>query len=334
MKLRTGLSVFNGGGGAHHSLSKENFTFDNFYFSEIDKYANIINQKHFPKDIPLGDIMNWESWNIDWSSVDLIMGGSPCTGFSRSGKLGGTKAKITKNNITEDIVVTTLKKYLELKSSSSTDGVTVEFLSQSALIWEFFLIVNHVKKHNPNVKFFLENVQMDALYSDMITKNLGVEPILINSALISPQQRKRLYWCNWETWQPEQVENLNCKNFMFDLSIGSGVCELKHFKDGFQIKHCANAVDIKGMECIKRVYHPDGKCPTLTTMGGGHREPKLLCKDGNYRKANIIEMERFAGLDDNYTEGVSNTQRKKIIGNGWELNTIRFLLRCLKKSLK
>lgn len=93
------------------------------------------------------------------------------------------------------------------------------------------------------------------------------------------------------------------------------------------IGHVANAIDIKGMDCIKRVYHPAGKAPTLTTMQGGHREPKILINESQYRKATIVEMERMQGLPDNFTHGVSDTQRKKIIGNGWSIPVIAHILK-------
>ena len=90
--------------------------------------------------------------------------------------------------------------------------------------------------------------------------------------------------------------------------------------------HVANAVDIKGMDCIKRVYHQNGKAPTLTTMGGGHREPKVLCNDNYYRKLTPLECERLQTFPDNWTSCVSNTQRYKALGNAWTVDVIAHIL--------
>ena len=89
------------------------------------------------------------------------------------------------------------------------------------------------------------------------------------------------------------------------------------------------ANDIKGFDIIKRVYSPQGKSPTLTTMQGGHRQPKVAM-DNLYRKLTPLECERLQTLPDNYTEGVSNTQRYKMIGNGWTVDVIAHILRGIK----
>ena len=98
-------------------------------------------------------------------------------------------------------------------------------------------------------------------------------------------------------------------------------------KDGC---HQVGEADIKGYDIIKRVYGVHGKSPALTTMQGGHREPKIACPDKiHWRKLTPLEMERLQTLPDNYTEGVSNTQRKKMIGNGFTVDVVAYILKSI-----
>ena len=91
--------------------------------------------------------------------------------------------------------------------------------------------------------------------------------------------------------------------------------------------HIGTAVDIKGHDQIKRVYSPDGKSSTLTTCGGGHREPKVAIDDVYWRKLTPVECERLQTVPDNYTNHVSNTQRYKMLGNGWTIEVIAHILK-------
>ena len=225
-----------------------------------------------------------------------------------------------------------------------------------------------------------------------------MEKTLINSALVSAQNRNRYYWTNFEVTQPEdkgillkdiiegehidlydELENdirngevtseqklngisqtmkraLNngknpeqkansltaCAykgmgtNGMTNVLIQAGVqkdnvvvlrpCErIKDGNDG----HIATATDIRGMDCIKRVYGADGKAPTLTTMGGGHREPKVMISDVLYRKLTPLECERLQTFPDNWTDCISNTQRYKSLGNAWTIDVIAHILKCI-----
>lgn len=180
------LSLFDGMSCGRIALDRLGVEVDHYYSSEIDKFARKEAAANWPDNIQLGDVNNWREWDIDWSSIDLIMGGSPCQGFSSSGKHGGTKAELNG----ETFIVSTREHYLELKGKGAV------FLSCSHLFWEYVLILDHVKAANPNVKFLLENVKMKQMYLDMITETLSVEPVLINSALVSAQNRQRWYWTN------------------------------------------------------------------------------------------------------------------------------------------
>src|SRR5690606_20355187 len=131
----------------------------------------------YPGIIRLGDVTKWRDWGIDWSSIKLVIGGSPCQGFSSAGKQGGTKSTV--NGV--EVIVSDRETYHAVKKAG---GV---FLSQSHLFWGYVLILDHVKAHNPRVAFMLENVKMSKNNLDMITSALGVAPVFINSAVLSAQ---------------------------------------------------------------------------------------------------------------------------------------------------
>ena len=167
MRIRNVLSLFNGMSCGNIALDRAGIEFDTYCSSEVDKYANIVTQANYPDTAQLGDVTKWREWDIDWSSIDLLIGGSPCQGFSFAGK--------------------------QLAFDDP----------RSALFFEYLNILNHIKKHNPDVKFLLENVKMKSEYLDIISSMLGVKPVFINSSLVSAQNRQRYYWANWIFEEPE-----------------------------------------------------------------------------------------------------------------------------------
>ena len=233
------LSLFNGISGLHLSCERAGIEVGTCYYSEIDKFANKVTEHHYPNDIALGDVTKWREWNIDWSSIDLVGAGFPCQSWSLAGQQLGDKDE------------------------------------RGMLFWTTLEIIKHVLYFNPSAKFLMENVKMKKEFEEYITHHttqaLGyVEKTLINSALVSAQNRNRYYWTNFEVTQPSD-KGVLLKDILEDID-GDRPCN--RVKDGNQ-GHIATATDIKGMDCIKRVYGTDGKAPTLTTMGGGHREPKV-----------------------------------------------------------
>lgn len=189
------VSLFHGMGCLNIAMNRAGIPTGFVYTSEIDKYATKVDIANNPDNIRMGDVRNWRDWGIDWSSVDLVTAGSLCQGFSSAGKQGGTKAIIDG----VETVISTREQYTDAKQRGA------EFLSQSHLFWEFVLLLDVVRVWNPNVKFMLENVKMSRNNLDMITKALGVDPVFINSALVSAQNRQRYYWCNWDVPQPEDL---------------------------------------------------------------------------------------------------------------------------------
>ena len=156
------LSLFDGISCGRVALERAGIKVDKYYASEIDEGAIAISKARYPDTIHLGSVTDWKEWDIDLSKVDLLIGGSPCQGFSIAGK------QLNFND------------------------------PRSKLFFEYVDILNAIRKKNPNIKFLLENVKMKQEYQDIITKYLGVSPIMIDSALVSAQRRKRLYWTNIE----------------------------------------------------------------------------------------------------------------------------------------
>ncbi len=187
------LSNFDGMSCGRIALDKIGANIGLYYAAEIDKHAVKVSSHNWPENINMGDVTKWRDWDIDWSSIDLFIGGSPCQGFSSAGKQGGTKAMVNG----EIAVISTREQYENAKQKNA------EFLSCSHLFWEFVLCLDHVKSCNPDVKFMLENVKMSKPNMKLVTDALGVEPVFINSSLVSAQNRQRYYWSNWEITQPE-----------------------------------------------------------------------------------------------------------------------------------
>ena len=152
------LSLFDGYSGGQIGLNMAGIRYNNYYAAEIDKYCKIVTQANYPDTIQLGDVC---SVNVDvLPKIDLLIGGSPCQGFSFAGK--------------------------QLNFEDP----------RSKLFFEYVRILNDLRKKNPNIYFLLENVRMKTEYQAIISQALGVEPIALNSVLVSAQSRKRLYWTN------------------------------------------------------------------------------------------------------------------------------------------
>lgn len=289
------LSLFNGLSGLHLACDKAGIEVEKCYYSEIDKYANQVTEKNYPNDIQLGDVTKWREWDIDWASIDLVGAGFPCQAWSVAGQQLGDKDE------------------------------------RGMLFWTTIEIIAEILKHNPKAKFLMENVKMKKEFEEYITHHtteaLGyVEKTLINSALVSAQNRNRYYWTNFKVEQP-QDKGILLRDILEETNNELRPCErIKEGNEG----HIANATDIKGMDCIKRAYGQDGKAPTLTTMGGGHREPKVSTSDITYRKLTPLECERLQTIPDNWTDCVSKTQRYKMIGNGWTIDVIAHILSFIK----
>src|SRR6056297_3517488 len=171
------LSLFDGMSCGQIALERAGIDIDKYFASEVDKHAITVTMSNYPDTIQLGDVRDVKAINLP--KIDMVIGGSPCQSFSFAGKRNGMTT-------VENERIENLDRYLELKN----DGF--EFQGESYLFWEFVRLVNECKPKY----FFLENVVMAKQWEGVITRALGIHPIKINSALVSAQNRKRLYWTN------------------------------------------------------------------------------------------------------------------------------------------
>lgn len=176
------LSLFDGISCGRVALERAGIKVDKYYASEIDKYAIKISEKNYPDIIQLGDVAKWKEWDIDWSSIDLLIGGFPCQAYSMAGKQLGIND------------------------------------ARGQLFFRYVEILNHILKNNPNIKFLAENVKMKQEFQNMISENLGVQPIEINSSLLSAQNRKRLYWTNIANVTQPEDKHIMLKDIVHEYS--------------------------------------------------------------------------------------------------------------------
>jgi DNA (cytosine-5)-methyltransferase 3A len=171
------LSLFDGMSCGQQALDRLGIKVDNYFASEIDKYAIQVTMANYPNTIQLGSVVNVDGYSLP--KIDLLLGGSPCQSFSFAGKRKGMSTKC-------ETEILTLEHYLELKAEG------YEFEGQSYLFWEYMRLLNECKP----TYFLLENVEMGEKWEKVLSKAIGVNGIHINSALVSAQNRKRIYWTN------------------------------------------------------------------------------------------------------------------------------------------
>lgn len=175
------LSLFDGMSCGQIALKELGITPEVYYASEIDKHAIGQTQLNFPNTIQIGSVVNVDVTKLQ--PIDLLLGGSPCQSFSFAGKQKGMATKC-------EIEILKLEQYLELKEQG------FEFEGQSYLFWEYVRILTDIRKYNPNVLFLLENVEMSKKWERVLSEALGLFGVHINSALVSAQNRERIYWSN------------------------------------------------------------------------------------------------------------------------------------------
>ena len=280
------------------ALERAGIQVNKYYASEIDKYAISISRKNYPEIMQLGDIRNITEDILDSiMPIDIIIGGSPCQDLSNY-------------------------KY-DRGEVSGLDG------EKSSLFYEYMRILNYVKPKY----FLLENVaSMENKWRDMISDLLGVQPIMINSALVCAAERKRLYWTNIENVDQPKNKNINLK----DIVIDSCNVPEKYWYTKYPITVNDGDVKVKaiihlnGHDRHKEVYGLNHKCNTLLCDGNGGNLVKKVYQDNRVRKLMPIEYERLQTLPDNYTDNVSDSRRYTAIGNGWTVDVIAHIFRKLK----
>ena len=178
------LSLFDGMSCGQVALRELGYPIEKYYASEVDKFAIQQTQLNFPDTVQLGDVRNIDVDKLcENGAIDMLIGGSPCQSFSFAGKRVGMKT-------TENEEIYTLERYLQLKQEG------FEFEGQSYLFWEYMRILTELLRYNPNILFLLENVEMGKKWERVLSDAIGIRGVHINSALVSAQNRKRIYWSN------------------------------------------------------------------------------------------------------------------------------------------
>ena len=292
------LSLFHRMSCGQIALNKAGIKYDAYFASEVDKYAIKVAQANYPNTIQIGDVTKVDHTRLPFGGIDLLMGGSPCQGFSFAGK--------------------------QLNFDDP----------RSKLFFEFIRLRDELKPKY----VLLENVRMKKESENVITKYMGFSPQAMNSADVSAQNRHRLYWFGYlnESLEYEQIpispikdKGIVIKDILEDLPFEDIPNYLNNTwcgrRRGDLVKsvddpkaHCLTASmwkgqiptfvkkpvqvgvadNIKGYDIIKRVYSPNGKSPTLTTMQGGHRQPKVAIgrivnrrlDENGVRKDNQLEL--------------------------------------------
>ena len=372
------LSLFDGMSCGQVALERAGIQVDNYYASEIDKHAISITQRNYPNTEQLGSVLGWREWNLP--RIDLLIGGSPCQGFSIAGK--------------------------QLAFDDPRSKL-------------FFEYVACIRRFKPRY-FLLENVRMKKEFLDVITEYMGVEPICINSNLVSAQNRVRYYWTNipnvtqpddlgillkdiihegnpndalsngWTDWWKQNAEFQLQKQYSTFTAEKAGTMTARQYANwngnfwfealNKYIVPFDKTLQILDREVQRgkvgyfrsdsqanRVYYIHDKAITLCGDAGGgaakmgqylfgcitpDRVEKrqngqrfsdgqkfytLTAQDrhgvlveGYIRKLSPVECERLQTLPDNYTAGVSDSQRYKMLGNGWTVDVIAHIFKGLK----
>lgn len=315
------LSLFDGISCGQVAINRLGIRDYKYYASEIEASAIKITQHNFPNTIQIGDVTQVKG--EDLPKIDLLMGGSPCQNFSFAGKRNGMSTK-------DNVEITTLEQYLEFKKQD------FKFDGQSYLFWEYVRILKEVKPKY----FLLENVKMINKWKDLISSILGVEPILINSSLVSAQNRERLYWTNIPLGNLNiKDRGLYIKDIIFDNSYKTYSDERiektkrRFFSERTKTKGIKFDLSGKGYFSQQdRCFDLDSKSPCLPKSRMESKVNIIINEEqGLYRRIHPIEAERLQTLPDNYTNVVSNTKRFEGIGNGWTVDVIVEILKQIEE---
>ena len=311
------LSLFNGMNCGFMALENLGVKVNKYFASEIDKYANQATKIINPETVFLGDVtkVSYKNGVLYWdggqqqTKIDLILAGSPCQGFSFAGK---------QLNFDDD---------------------------RSRLFFDFIRIKKEIEAENPKLKFLLENVRMSKESEAVISRFCSIEPIFINSKLLSAQSRPRLYWTNIGTNknnlfgidQPG-IKQPKDKGILLKDILQSDVQE-KYFLSEKQIKsfndqHKKNNKKKNGFK-----FQPttgDKKAKGLITSASKNLDCNYVFKGDKIRRLTPLEFFRLQTIPKKHAQlllnsGISDTQLYKMAGNGWTVDVISYILSHLKK---
>jgi len=308
------LSLFDGMRCGRIALERAGIEVDNYYSSEIDPFAIKIANKNYPQDEinMLGDVTKIDFFKLP--KIDLLIGGSPCQGFSFSGR---RKGMVTKENIE----IFTLEQYLELKNNG------FEFEGQSYLFWEYIYTLKICKPKY----WLLENVIVSNKWLQIMNEAIGTEPIILDSSKVSAQSRKRYYWTNIKNIEELKDKNLFLKDILEDTYTKEDVLSDKiHERFQFLDSNYSIGTTRPPFRTIGQRDHVFGSNQKVgCLMATDYKQPKQVYHNDYLRKMSPLECERAQTVPDNYTEGVSSTQRFKMLGNGWTIDVIAHILKSI-----
>jgi DNA (cytosine-5)-methyltransferase 3A len=292
------LSLFDGIGCARIALDRAGIKVDKYYSSEIDKNAIKILDNNYKDVIHLGDITKVTDEQIkDIGDIDLLIGGSPCQDFS----------------------------IIKAGKGKGLDG------EKSGLYYEYLRILKAV---NPKY-FILENVIMKREWEEKISHDLGVEPIVIDSALLSAAHRKRNYWTNIQNIEQPKDKGL----LLRDIVVDAERVDKKYWYDkdfiynGDDAEIQCTIVDDHWYRMAKEVHNINSKCNTLICCTGGHHQRKVY-QDGQCRKLTPLEYERLMTVPAGYTYGLADTHRYNALGNAFTVDVIAHIVRHISNIKK
>lgn len=312
------LSCFDGMSCGQIALNKLGYKIENYFASEIDKHAIAVTQSNYPNTIQLGDITKIKG--EDLPEIDLLIGGSPCQGFSFAGK--------------------------QLNFEDP----------RSKLFFEF---VRLLKETKPKY-FFLENVKMKKEFQNVISEYLGVQPIELNSNLVSAQNRKRLYWTNIKGFTMPEDKGIMLKDIIEDglTDRDKSLCLLESYSrkcatdSGWreymkwgQGQLIVKEATIKGFIEIRKYEGVDLTFIKSKTRRGRRMQFKSNCltyskfdycwfKGEDVRLLTPVECERLQTVPENYTAIVSNTKRYSMLGNGWTVDAVTEFFKHIPRDLE
>lgn len=291
------LSLFDGMSCGMLALQKANIQVDNYYASEIDKNAIKVSKHNFPNVVHLGNVVDIHKENLP-NNIDLLIGGSPCQGFSIAGK---------KLNFQDE---------------------------RSKLFFEFVRLKDELKPKY----FLFENVRMKDEIADEIDRILGVKRVFIDSRTFTGHIRKRYYWTNIPIDELPtndiKLKDIIDEEEVFDKDLSffldRTIYEPTISYDGIIT---INPRDNKGKQTWQRgrVYDIEGNCPTICAS---LFDLNITKDHKTYRKLTIQECEKLQGVPIGYTSCVGKNEAGKMLGNGWTVDVIAHIFKGLNFKAK
>jgi len=317
------LSLFDGHSGCQIALKELGIIPKNYFASEIDKHAIKATMQNFPNTIQLGSVVDIDVSKLP--KIDLLSGGSPCQSFSFAGKRKGMSTVC-------ETEILTLEHYLQLKSEG------YEFEGQSYLFWEYMRVLTELRKVNPDILFLLENVEMGKKWEGVLSKAIGINGLHINSALVSAQNRERIYWLNWHTKKdglfgyeyPNIPQPKDRGIFLKDI-LESEVDEKYYLSDKAlqSILGRKEKQQEKGNGFGVKIHNEEDKMSTL--KNGGSDERGIVVINGTINKGEFQEREnnKSLNIDANYYKGHDNHgARTMILENHSDMDLIVAMRGC------